>query len=382
MWKALIKLALDKGLGAMYLDKIICRLVVFLGCVLGLWGMLAMDCQAAPSHELETFHYKTHTIDGRKWLRIEIGMSRDKLDFEVAENPEKPYQLLILMKNTKRGDVKENIGLDRKIARYMTLKKTNKNDLQVMVAVDTSLEQHEYKVYTLEADKKSRKPYRLIIDIAADPPKPKEKPKQTDIPADEIIKEVRGRTIAIDAGHGGSDSGAIGPSFLKEKDVTLKIALEAARILRGNGARVVMTRYEDVDVYGPLATDKDELQARVDVARRDPSVEIFVSIHCNAFTNPEANGTGTYFHYHSGRDSMLAQHIQNEMVRATGLRDRGIHSARFYVLRHSRIPATLVETAFITNPNEERMLASASCQHAMALAICRGIGSYFRNISS
>ena len=125
------------------MDKIICRLVVFLGCVLGLWGMLAMDCKAAPSHELETCHYKTHTIDGRKWLRIEIGMSRDKLDFEVAENPEKPYQLLILMKNTKRGDVKENIGLDRKIARYMTLKKTNKNDLQVMVAVDTSLEQDE-----------------------------------------------------------------------------------------------------------------------------------------------------------------------------------------------------------------------------------------------
>ena len=69
----------------------------------------------------------------------------------------------------------------------------------------------------------------------------------------------------------------------------------------------------------------------------------------------------------------------HEMVHSTGLRDRGITSARFYVLRNSRVPATLVETAFITNPYEESMLANVRCQYTMAKAICRGINNYFRD---
>lgn len=359
---------------------IICRLLIVVCCVLGILGAAQLSCQAASSHEIEAFHYKTFKDGDRKWLRIELGLNNDDLEYEVKENPDKPYQLLILMKNTKRGDVNKNIGLDRKIARYMTLTPSGKKDLQIMIAVDSSLAEHEYKVYTQKADKKAKKPYRLIIEIAADGAKSSVKVDKPDVPEDELLPEVSGHTVVVDAGHGGSDSGAIGPSMLKEKNVTLNIALEVSRILQENGARVVMSRYKDVDVFGPYATDKQELQARVDVGRRDPSVEIFVSIHCNAFTNSEANGTGTYFYPHSSRDAMLAQHIQSEMVRATGLKDRGINSARFYVLRNSRMPATLVETAFISNPNEERMLANVHCQHTMALAICRGINNYFRNI--
>lgn len=359
---------------------LLCRLFIVVCCVAGLLGVQAASCQAAPRHNLESFQYKTQKDGDRSWLRIEIGLDRDKLEYEVKENPDRSNQLLVFMKNTKRGEVKKNIGLDRKIARYMTLTQEDK-DLKVMVATDGDLATHEYKVYTLEADRKARKPYRLIIEIAADSGvKEPEVVEHPPIPADEVVDGVAGHTLVIDAGHGGTDTGAIGPSMLKEKDVTLNIALEAARILRENGARVLMTRFRDEDVFGPLATDKQELQARVDVGRRDPSVEAFISIHCNAFTNPEANGTGTYYYPHSSRDTMLAQFIQNEMVKATGLRDRGITNARFYVLRNSRVPATLVETAFITNPNEEWMLGNTQCQNNMAKAICRGIGNYFRSI--
>ena len=358
---------------------ILCRLFIVVCCAIGFLGMNSGSCQAAPSHKVESFHYKSYKDGDRDWLKIEIGLSRDNLEYEVSDNPDKPNQLLVLMKNTKPGEIKKNIGLDRKIARYMTVREKNKNDLQIMIATDGDLATHEYKVYTVEKDKKTRKPYRLVIEIAGDEGKPVDTKPVPDIPEDELMDSVAGHTIVLDPGHGGTDNGASGPSLLREKDVTLSISLEAARILRENGARVLMTRFTDVDVFGPVATDKQELQARVDVARRDPSVEMFVSVHCNAFTNSEANGTGTYFYPHSSRDAMLAQYIQNEMVHSTGLRDRGITSARFYVLRNSRVPATLVETAFITNPYEESMLANVRCQYTMAKAICRGINNYFRD---
>ncbi|MCR5175545.1 MAG: N-acetylmuramoyl-L-alanine amidase [Anaerovibrio sp.] len=336
------------------------------------------SCQALPRNEITSFHYSTYKDGDRNWLKIEIGLDRDKLDFEVSANPDRQNQLWVLMKNTDSGDVKKDIGLDRKIARYMTFRKKNKKDLQVMVAVDKSLDEQECRVYLSPPDKKIKET-RLVIEIADSKAPEPVKDEKTNLPEDEILNNVAGATIVVDAGHGGSDTGAIGPNYLKEKDVTLNIALEMCRILKGNGARVLMSRYTDVDVFGPYATDRQELQARVDVAHNDPLSDIFVSIHCNAFTSPEANGTGTYYYPHSYNDSALAQFIQSEMVQATGLRDRGISSARFYVLRNSRIPAVLVETAFISNPHEEQMLSESRCQHAMALAICRGINAYFGN---
>ncbi|WP_085022212.1 N-acetylmuramoyl-L-alanine amidase [Anaerovibrio sp. JC8] len=341
---------------------------------MGFIGLGSVPAQAAVNHTLNYFHYNTFKDDdGRNWVRIEMGMNKGELEYEVSENPDRPYHLILTLKNTNRGDVKKNIGLDRKIARYMTLKNDHR-DMVVTLAVTDSLSDHEYKVYTAEADRKAKKPYRLVIEVAAD------KGAQHKALGDESLEGVEGFTVVVDAGHGGSDTGAIGPSYVREKDVTLNIALDVARILEANGVNVVMTRTTDVDVYGPNATDKQELQARVNVSRRHPEADIFVSIHCNAFTNSSARGTGTYYYAHGYRDSLLAQQIQDEMVAATGLRDRGINQARFYVLRNSWIPATLVETAFISNPYEENMLASAEMQHTMALAICKGISNYFQSI--
>ena len=184
-------------------------------------------------------------------------------------------------------------------------------------------------------------------------------------------------TIAIDAGHGGKDPGAIGYKKYYEKT----IALSVARYLRDELKKdfnVVMTRDSDVDVYGPNASARNELQARVDVGNNANS-DIFVSIHCNAFVNPAANGTQTFYYGSSYQGQRLAQSIQEKMIEANGLRDRGISTCNFYVVKHSYMPAVLIETAFITNYDEEALLSDDEWQTTMAKAIAEGINEYFSN---
>ena len=181
----------------------------------------------------------------------------------------------------------------------------------------------------------------------------------------------------LDPGHGGSDSGAVGPNGVREKDVTLQVAQKVQRLLEGAGAHVVMTRTTDRDVYGPNASDGQELQARVDVAERTPGADLFLSIHCNAFSNPMANGTETYSYYGSIEGGRLAAILQEELLAAGGLQDRGAKEANLYVLKHSSIPASLVELAFISNEREEALLTSEDFQNKMAFAIAKGLSRFF-----
>ena len=189
---------------------------------------------------------------------------------------------------------------------------------------------------------------------------------------------VKNKIITIDPGHGGSDSGAVGPNGYTEKEGAFTISQKVASILNQSGAKVVMTRDSDVDVYGPNASARNELQARVDVGNRVNS-DIFVSIHCNAFVNPAANGTQTFYYGSSYQGQRLAQNIQEKMIEANGLRDRGISTCNFYVVKHSYMPAVLIETAFITNYDEEALLSDDEWQTTMAKAIAEGINEYFSN---
>ena len=150
-----------------------------------------------------------------------------------------------------------------------------------------------------------------------------------------------------------------------------------AAILRSSGAIVTMTRDSDVDVYGPMASDHDELQARVDVGNASAGNEIFVSIHCDAFTSPSAHGTSTFYYQSSYRGKLLAEAIHQAIVEETGLASRGAKTARFYVIKNSAMPATLIETAFISNYQEEALLGDSDFQYKIAVAICRGISRYF-----
>jgi N-acetylmuramoyl-L-alanine amidase len=107
------------------------------------------------------------------------------------------------------------------------------------------------------------------------------------------------------------------------------------------------------------------------------NANLFVSIHANAISmsRPDVNGVETYY-YSSGR--ALAQTIQNSILQATGAPNRGVRRARFYVLRHTAMPAVLVEVGFVTGRDDAPRLADASYRELMAQAIARGILQYVR----
>jgi N-acetylmuramoyl-L-alanine amidase len=168
--------------------------------------------------------------------------------------------------------------------------------------------------------------------------------------------------VAVDAGHGGSDPGAIGPAGTKEKDVALAIALQVRQLLTQQHLDVVMTR--ETDVFVPL-------EDRAQIASRGGAT-LFLSIHANASTDPNATGTQTFYATPTGQ--ALAQAVLDETARANNLAPRGTTQASFKVLVDTgHIPSTLVETAFITNAREEQLLRDPQVQQALAQGIMKGI---------
>lgn len=193
---------------------------------------------------------------------------------------------------------------------------------------------------------------------------------------------IQGKVIVIDPGHGSiqpggwSDPGAVGPSGLQERDVVTDIAWKLAEILQQEGATVIMTRTGS-------STNLD-LAGRARLAN-DNQADIFVSIHCNSSTNPSIAGTSTYFY--APWDSVLgaqraarqrlATLVQRELVAQLGRRDIGILEANFAVLRETTVPSILVETAFISNKEEEQLLATEEFRAKAARGIANGIIRYF-----
>ncbi|WP_280189769.1 N-acetylmuramoyl-L-alanine amidase [Delftia sp. PS-11] len=223
--------------------------------------------------------------------------------------------------------------------------------------------------------------------------------------------------VALDPGHGGEDPGATGPSGTREKDVVLKIAhLLRERInntrIGGSPMRAFMTR--DDDFFVPLAT-------RVEKARR-VQADLFISIHADAFTTPEARGASVFALSDKGASSTAArwlankenqsdlvgglnmgsqdQHVQRmllDMSTTAQIKDSlklggallgeiggmaklhkpRVEQAGFAVLKAPDIPSVLVETAFISNPEEEARLRSTAYQVQLADALMRGIRNYF-----
>ncbi len=160
-----------------------------------------------------------------------------------------------------------------------------------------------------------------------------------------VQRDLLGFRVAIDAGHGGSDPGAIAANGLRESDVNLRMALKLRTLLQDAGAEVYMTRTADV---------RPTLEARIAVAH-DNQADVFVSIHNNAFPLTEVSGTKTFFGVTPG-SLRLGQAVHRRLV-ALGLRDRGVHSANFRVLQTTVVPTILTETAFLTNPGDAALLA-------------------------
>ena len=308
------------------------------------------------SHNLMT------SEQGDTYLHIEINTNREVKNFSIQENPNNKYQLIFNIEDAQISNISRQEKLDGNIAKKVFLQE-KKDTVQGKIYLQEEVN-NNYKIYSL--GKKG-----IAIDIF-------NSVVNTPVASDVALSNVKNKIITIDPGHGGSDSGAIGPNGYTEKEGAFAISQKVASILNQSGAKVVMTRDSDVDVYGPNASARNELQARVDVGNRVNS-DIFVSIHCNAFVNPAANGTQTFYYGSSYQGQRLAQSIQEKMIEANGLRDRGISTCNFYVVKHSYMPAVLIETAFITNYDEEALLSDDEWQTIMAKAIAEGINEYFSN---
>jgi N-acetylmuramoyl-L-alanine amidase len=170
--------------------------------------------------------------------------------------------------------------------------------------------------------------------------------------------------ITINAGHCPRiDPGAIGQNGLQEADVVKEVATTVCDLLKYFGHEVQFVQ-------------SDSLEEICDLSNAWGS-DLFVSIHCNGATNPQAHGTETWAYDGSGKSSYLARCVQDELVEATGLADRGVkQSSGLYVLKHTNCPACLVELAFITNLQEEELLASTEWKNKAAEAIVKGVQSY------
>lgn len=184
---------------------------------------------------------------------------------------------------------------------------------------------------------------------------------------------LKGKVIVVDPGHGGSDTGAIGPNNILEKNVTLAIATDLRKLLTDGGAKVIMTRSSDRDVTNGEASDIEELQARVDIANQ-ANADLFISIHADAC---DEMGSGTTTYFYSGSDNTLAHLVQDSMVSQLKLYDRGSQPNDFYVLKNTNMPAILTEAAFISNPKEEKLLVNPNFDKKVASGIFNGIKKYF-----
>ena len=191
-----------------------------------------------------------------------------------------------------------------------------------------------------------------------------------------ITPGIKGKVIVIDAGHGGSDPGAVGKGGFKEKEANLAVAHKLAAHLKQKGATVHMTRSTDIDVMGANATDRQDLQFRVNVGT-NANADLFISIHSNSSANRTVCGTSVWYYKKNNYDALLAETIQNRIVASTNLPDLGTRQAGFYVVKNSKMPAVLVEMAFISNEREEKLLASSWFQNKMVYGIAAGIDDFF-----
>ncbi|MFY9631127.1 MAG: N-acetylmuramoyl-L-alanine amidase [Candidatus Cybelea sp.] len=181
------------------------------------------------------------------------------------------------------------------------------------------------------------------------------------------------RLIVIDPGHGGSDIGTM-HGGVSEAQLTLDMAKRLRDLLVAQGWQVKMTRETDVDVYQPNDSARDELQARDDVANK-AGARMFISIHVNAFINSGPYGTTTYIS--KPDDVALARAIERHLS-ADGTKDDGIVKSHLYVTLHAKMPAALVETAFLSNPSDYALLTSPAWRQKVAQEIADGIGQYAR----
>ena len=354
--------------------------------------------------------FSDRTKDMAKITGIRIGRTEGNVRIVVDSDHPVTYRQFVLANPTRvvldvqnawiMPEAKKNVQVDSPLV--SGVRAAQFDEKTVRIVVDTTVGKDGWKVFSLDGGKP-----RSVLDFGRTPkatagpkappakpvpPKPaspKPTPQPTQQKGDDAGGDVghdisdiiglKGKKIAIDPGHGGSDSGAIGPTGVMEKNVTMRVSRELKRLLEAEGATVVLTRTTDTEVSdkGANATAVEELEARCEIANR-ANADIFLSIHADAFTNREVKGTTAYYYAKASEKSKrLADSVRLALIDAIGTLDRGTQTCNFYVVKHTDMPATLVEISFISNADEERMMNSEEGVKNIARGIADGIADYF-----
>jgi len=176
--------------------------------------------------------------------------------------------------------------------------------------------------------------------------------------------------ILLDAGHGGTDPGAVNQGGIQEKDIALEIVLKLVKLLREKGFQALLTR--DKDIY---ISPSDRLKM---INNFKP--EAFISIHCNSSANSQAHGAETI--YRDDYDYPLAAAIHKSLIANLEMRDRGVKNdikelgRRLAVLGNLEVPACLVEIGFISNENDLEKIDDEDEHQAIAEALAEGIEAW------
>jgi N-acetylmuramoyl-L-alanine amidase len=326
------------------------------------------------------------------------------IDYKVFQL-KNPQRLVIDVANVPKKPKLSHLKLKNSPITTMRAAHRNGNDLRIVLDLKKAVSQ---KHFTLKANKPSNN--RLVIDLYANKP---DKSRSVE----EVIEQTNRKiVIAIDAGHGGKDPGALGPNRMREKIVVLQISKRLEKLFdKDPNYDAILVRTGDY--Y--LAHRK-----RTKIAR-DNKADFFISIHADAFTDPRANGASVYALSNRGatseaarflakkqnntdliggatalslgdKDEMLAgvlldlsmtatmstsldagKLVLKQMGSVARLHKKKVEQAGFLVLKSPDIPSLLIETGFISNKAEARKLASADYQQRMAKAIYNGLDQYY-----
>ena len=349
-------------------------------------------------------------------IRVWPSPDKTRVVFDMAEQPDfsyftlydaKPYRLVIDFNNTVRSATLTNLGSESLLIDKVRTS-TPKDGKSTRLVIELT-EKSKANVFALPANDTYGN--RLVVDIPGQSVQRSGPAKSVDELAERKV------TIAIDAGHGGDDPGSIGPSGNYEKHIVLKIARALAELINKDDAmQAYLVRTGDYYVDHGVRTKK----------ARDAKADLFVSIHADAFTSPGPNGAsvwvlskrragnelGRWLEAKERHSELLggaaeivqsndtdgyltqtlfdmqmdnsmasgysaAQAILAELGQVTKLHKSAPQAASFAVLTSPNVPSVLVETGFISNPQEERNLMSNQHQQKLARSLYNGIYTYF-----
>jgi len=375
----------------------------FLKQLASLSGVATMSAVPAVAHAAVATKVKDIRLSSHQgYVRLVFDLNR-AVDHSIF-TLDKPERVVLDLRNTNmtHGMV-DRVGANSLIRRIRSGVR-NSNDLRVVFDL-----QHEVKPRSFVLGPSGKSGYRLVLDLHND--RAVSTVAKKTAPKKKVLRDV---VIAIDAGHGGKDPGALGKKGTKEKTVTLAMAKRLEKIInRQKGMKAVLTRKNDSFM---------RLRQRIHKAR-EHNADMMISLHADSFPDPRARGSSIYALSVDGATSetakLLAEKenaadllfgdvnlaLEDEMIKEvlfdlslTGtirssldigdeilsqiksvnrVHKKQVQQAGFAVLKAPNIPSVLLETAFISNPREEKQLMSPAYQNKVANAVSKGVANYF-----